>query len=316
MRKGWHAGLVCASIAISVATTGPNAAAQASLTPIRAAYVPAAMWLPAWVAKERGIFTKNGLDVTLTVAQNLGLLPGTAGRQFDFVPSTPPDLIKAVAAGLDVIGVAAAATESEDHPTTQVIVRADSGIAGAKDLTGKLIAVPAIGSVIHVSTLNWLKHNGVDISTVRAVEVPFPNMGDQLKSKRVEAVEAVDPIAGSLRAAGNVAIAAPLLSVQKDVLFAFWIAQGTWARDNQPILKAWKSSLDEALAFIASNPDEARKIMAQYTKLPEPVLQKTPLPTYKTAISPKDLEVWVGVMKDVGQLPLPVDAGKLVIGAY
>ena len=28
----------------------------AQLKPIRAAYVPASMWLPAWVAKERGFF--------------------------------------------------------------------------------------------------------------------------------------------------------------------------------------------------------------------------------------------------------------------
>jgi ABC-type nitrate/sulfonate/bicarbonate transport system substrate-binding protein len=56
-------------------------------------------WLPAWVAKEKEFFAKHGLDVTLTVAQNLSVLPGTVGRQFEFVPSTAPDLPKAVASG-------------------------------------------------------------------------------------------------------------------------------------------------------------------------------------------------------------------------
>lgn len=55
-------------------------------------------WLPAWVAK-KDFFAKHGLDVTLTVAQNLSVLPGTVGRQFEFVPSTAPDLLKAVAGG-------------------------------------------------------------------------------------------------------------------------------------------------------------------------------------------------------------------------
>ena len=93
-------------------------------------------------------------------------------------------------------------------------------------------------------------------------------MGDQLKSKRVDAVESVDPIAGSLRAAGDVVLVAPLLSVKKDVVFAFWIAQGTWARENRPVVKEWTAALDDAIAYIGSNPDDARKIMAQVHQTP------------------------------------------------
>ena len=83
-----------------------NANAQEKLTKVRAAYVPVATWLPAWVAKDKGIFEKHGLDVTLTPIQNLSLLPGTVGRQFEFAASTAPDLLKAVAGGLDVVATA------------------------------------------------------------------------------------------------------------------------------------------------------------------------------------------------------------------
>jgi NitT/TauT family transport system substrate-binding protein len=123
---------------------------------------PVITWLPAWVAKEKGFFAKHGLDVTLSVAQNLSILPGTVGRQFEFVPSTAPDLLKAVASGLDVVAVAASVFETEDNVSTQLMVAKDSGIASAKDLSGKLIATPTIGGVIHVSVLYWLKKNGVD----------------------------------------------------------------------------------------------------------------------------------------------------------
>src|SRR6201995_4597905 len=211
---------------------------------VRAAYIPVITWLPAWVAKEKGFFAKHNLDVTLTVAQNLSVLPGTLGRQFEFVPSTAPDLLKAVASGLDVVAVAASVFETEDNVSTQVMVAKDSGIASAKDLTGKLIATPTIGGVIHVSVLYWLKKNGVDPASIRAVEVPFPNMPDQLKAKRVDAVESLEPFAGALRANGNVSIATPLLSVGKDVLFPFWISQGAWARANLPTIKAWIAALE------------------------------------------------------------------------
>jgi NitT/TauT family transport system substrate-binding protein len=90
------AGAVAAALtALALVATPTRAQAP---TPIRAAYVPVVTWLPAWVAK-KDFFAKHGLDVTLTVAQNLSVLPGTVGRQFEFAPSTAPDLLKAVASG-------------------------------------------------------------------------------------------------------------------------------------------------------------------------------------------------------------------------
>ncbi len=191
--------------------------------------------------------------------------------------------------------------ETEQKPTTFVIVRPDSGIAGPKDLAGKLIATPTIGGVVHVSVLYWLKKNGVDPASVRAVEVPFPNMPDQLKAKRVDAVESLEPFAGALKAGGNVSITAPLLSVGKEVLFPFWISQGEWARANVPTIKAWIAALEDAKAFIEKDRTEARQILAQYTKLPPAVVQSTPFPEYRFKITPEDIEVWATALKEVGR---------------
>ncbi|WP_424629460.1 ABC transporter substrate-binding protein [Bradyrhizobium sp. SYSU BS000235] len=305
---------VVTGLGIALATAGAPVQAQtAKPVAVRAAYIPVVTWLPAWVAKEKGFFAKHGLDVTLSVAQNLSVLPGTVGRQFEFVPSTAPDLLKAVASGLDVVATSGEVFETEDNASTYVMVGKDSGIKSAQDLKGKLIATPTIGGVIHVATLYWLKKNGVDPASVRAVEVPFPNMADQLKAKRVDAVEALEPFVGALKAQGNVALTAPLLSAGKEVIFPFWISSGEWARANKSTVTAWKASLDDAIAFIKQNPDEARSILAHYTKLPEAVVKATPFPTYRTAITAKDIEVWGSVLREVGQLATTVDSQKLVV---
>jgi ABC-type nitrate/sulfonate/bicarbonate transport system substrate-binding protein len=156
-------GAVAAIAAAALfAISAPPAVGQQKLTPVRIAYVPVATWLPAWVAKDTGIFAKHGLDVSMTPVQNLSLLPGTVGRQFEFAASTPPDLIKAAAGGVDVVGVAGEAIETKDNQAMAVIVRKDSGITGPKDLKGKAIAAPTLGAVMHVATLYWLKKSGVD----------------------------------------------------------------------------------------------------------------------------------------------------------
>jgi NitT/TauT family transport system substrate-binding protein len=312
-RIRWALAVVVAAAFCS--STHEVAVAQQTLTKVRAAYVPVATWLPAWVAKDKGIFDKHGLDVTLTAVQNLSLLPGTAGRQFEFAASTAPDLLKAVAGGLDVVATAGEAVETKGNPTMQLIVRQDSNIKGPKDLIGKVVAAPTLGAVMHSATLYWLKKNGVDPSAVRGVEVPFPNMGDQLKAGSVDAAEALVPFTGAMLAAGNVSLGDPLLAAGDEVLFPFWISDGTWARGNRPVIKAWIDALTEAEAYMTANPGEARDILAKYSRLPPAVVAKVPLPTYRFTIKPDELGVWIEVLKDLGQLSVAVDKTKIVVTA-
>ena len=291
----------------------PMPADGAGKTTVRAAYIPVVTWLPAWVAKDKGFFEKNDLDVSLTVAQNLSILPGTLGRQFDFAPSTAPDLIKAVVGGIDVVAVAGQAIETKDNPSTHLIVRSDSAIRSVQDLKGKVIATPALGAIIHVSLLHSLKKNGIDPASIRAIEVPFPNMADQLKAGNVDAVEALEPFAGQLLAAGNRSLGDPLLSVGDEVLYPFWISQRQWAESHRGVVEAWVASLEKAKEFIDANPTEARAVLAKYTRLPAPVVEKIPFPTYRFSLRSRDFAIWVTVLKDLGQIAEFVDESRLVV---
>ncbi len=311
------ATLLLGAFAASAVLVLPVAvAAQApAKTVIRSAYIPAATWLPAWVAKDTGIFDRHGLDVSLAVIQNIGLLPGTVGKQFDIAPATPPDLINAAAKGLNVVGVAGGWVESSARRTVEIIVRKDSGITGPQDLKGKLVGSVALGSLIHVSTLYWLKKNGVDPNAIRAVEVPFPNMPDQLKAGRLDAVEVIEPFLTPLLAVGNVTLGDPILTVASPTHGTMWIADGTWARANPGVLKNWIASLTEAADYIKTNPEASRAILGKYTKLPEPVVRTIPIPDYDAGLEPKELEPWIRILTELGQVTKPLDAASLVVKA-
>jgi NitT/TauT family transport system substrate-binding protein len=113
------------------------------------------------------------------------------------------DLIKAVAGGLYVVAVAGETIEAKGNPSTHLIERADSPVRNIADLKGRVVATPTLGAIIHVSFLHALKKNSIDPASIRAVEVPFPNMADQLKAGNVDAVEALDPFVGQLLASGR-----------------------------------------------------------------------------------------------------------------
>ena len=282
---------------------------------IRAAYVPVATWLPLWVAKDKGPFERNGLDVSLTSFPILALLPPTVGRQFDLAPTTAPDLLNAVASGLKLVAVAGGTVELSSNQSYQVIVRPDSGINSPKDLNGKRIGTSAIASVMHVANLHWLKANGADPSSIVPVEVPFTGMMDQLKAGRVDAVEALQPFVGQMLAAGYKSLGDPLLSVGDPVLFPFWMAETSWARDNRAVIKKWIVSLEEALRMIRSDDAMAREVLAKYTGLPAQIVARIPYPAYQFTIKPDQLGVWKNVLVSQGKPVANVDINALVVTA-
>jgi NitT/TauT family transport system substrate-binding protein len=294
----------------SLMAAGPAAAQK---IPVRAAYVPAVTWLSAWVAKEEGYFDEQGLDVSFIAVQNISLVPGTVGKQLDIAPATVIDLINAVGGGIDVVAVTGNHSDTPDHVTNTIIVRKDSGIKGVKDFAGKTVATPTVGAILHIALLHWMKKEGVDINSIRAVEVPFPNMPDQMQAGRVDVAEAVQPFASRMIAAGHVALGDQLLQIANPARSTVWISERTWAASHRPVIAKWTAALSKARELIEKNPQRARAVLAQYTKLPPAVVESIPLPYFEVKLAPQELDVWIRVMSDLGNLQKPLKGADLMI---
>jgi NitT/TauT family transport system substrate-binding protein len=292
-----------------------TATTTAGPTVLRVAFVPATTVLPLHVAKAQGFFERNRLDVTLTQAANISDIPATLGRQFDLTLGTATDLIRAGGAGLDVVEAAGNTVDTKANPFVHLIVRPDSGITDVAQLEGRTVGSPTLSGVIHAAVLNWAKQKGVAPADIRGVEAPSPNLPDQLKAKRVDAVEALEPFASSLKKDGNVSLGDPFGSIADPLATNFWMAQGSWARSHRDVVARFVDSLRQAVVSVQQNQPEARRILQGYTNMPAPVASTVPLPTYDLDIRTDDLAKWVRVLKDIGQFSGQVDVKKLVLSA-
>lgn len=299
----------------SSGSKGDTATTVAGPTKLRVSFVPATTVLPLHIAKEKGIFERNHLDVTLEQAANISDIPATLGRQFDIALGTATDLIRAGTAGLDVVQVAGNTNSTKENPFVQLVVPASSGITSVAQLKGKTVGSPTLSGVIHAAVQYWAKQQGVEPGAIKGVEAPSPNLPDQLKAGRVDAVEALEPFATNLKKAGNVSLGDPFSSIADTLATNFWMAQGTWAHRNEAVVDRFVKSLEEAEAFIRQNPAEARQVLQAYTGLPAPVASSVPLPTYNFKVRTADLGKWVKVLKDIGQLNGDVDPKELVLSS-
>ena len=309
-------GAACGSDSESSSESqGTTATTVAGPTKLRISFVPATTVLPLHVAKEQGIFERNNLDVTLEQAANISDIPATLGRQFDIALGTATDLIRAGAAGLDVVQVAGNTNSTKENPFVHLIVPANSGITDVAQLKDKTVGTPTLSGVIHAAVQYWVKQKGVEPGAIKGVEAPSPNLPDQLKAGRIDAVEALEPFATNLKNAGNVSLGDPFASIADTLATNFWMAQGSWSRDNKVAIDRFVKSLEEAVAFIEQNPTQARQTLQAYTGMPAPVANSVPLPTYNFDVRAGDLDKWVRVLKDIGQLDGNIEAKDLVVSS-
>ena len=324
MRRSIHAltrplaAVLTAGALVAVAGCGDDDAATTESaasgpTKVRVSYVPATTVLPLHVAQQQGFFKRNGLDVSLKEAANISDIPATLGRQFDIALGTATDLIKAGGAGVDVVQIAGNTIDTKDNPFVQLMVGKKSQIKSTADLAGKKVGTPTLGGVIHAAVQYSAKQANVDHAKIRGVEAPSPTLPDQLKAGRIDAVEALEPFATTMKQKGAVSLGNPFAAIGQPLATNFWIANGAWARENTDVVDKYVAALEQAVAYIKANPQPSRKILQGYTNMPPKVSQIVPLPTYEFGIRTADLTKWVDVLKDVGQFKGDVDPQKLVL---
>ena len=108
-------------------------------------------------------------------------------------------------------------------------------------------------------------------------------MADLLKAGTLDAATAVEPMRTRIGGGGIGYLAAEYVSdVSPDVLVTAWITTGDWARKNPGRRRSFREAIGEGLAFIRTNPDEAKEIEKKYLGFNSPKF-----PTFENVVKPR-----------------------------
>ena len=227
---------------------------------------------------------------------------------------TPTTFLQAVDGGLDLVVVAGVSRTSHATGRNHIVVRKDSGIKEPKDLVGKKFAVPGLNAVFHVMVRHWLTLQGVDYKSVNFVEAVFPVHGDMLRSGQVDAVITADPFYSSILSRGDgVSLVNMSQQFPEGNSTMMYVATRDYASKNPAVIAGFRAALEEAKAFIASNPDKAREDIGKTLKLPPAAVAGISIPAVDTTVTREQLSFWINVMKQQNMLSREIDPAKLLL---
>jgi NitT/TauT family transport system substrate-binding protein len=218
--------------------------------------------VPYAVAMDKGLFKKNGVDVTgiLTAAGGGTAVRNTLAGGIPFGEVSLAAAVQAINAGQKLIIIGAGAQTVSDQ---MWVVKKDSTLTGIKDLIGKQIAYTSPGSVSNMVILMTLKANGITQAQVKLV--PAGDLGANIAAVGSGAVDA--GFCDELVYAQSKDLVKPLFMVRDTMdprmMQTVMITTAEYAKAHPDIIKGLIAARREGLAYALEHPDEAAEITAK-----------------------------------------------------
>jgi len=212
---------------------------------------------PFYIAREKGYFKDEGVDIELSVMENTPLKMGAlmAGR-IDIVASTADEFPTYMRNGKPLRYILAV-----DNSNGGDGVVANKSIKTVADLKGRTVAFEE-GSVSQFFINALLRRAGLTQKDIKMVNMTATDAGVAFTANRVDAAVTWEPhlSQGAATEHGKVLVS----SAQTPGLIVDVIAvRDTTAKEKRKELEAFVRAWQRALDFLASNPDEAYQIMAK-----------------------------------------------------
>jgi NitT/TauT family transport system substrate-binding protein len=267
-------------------------------------------FLPAFVAKDTGIFAQHGLDVTLQIVPAPPVVPPmlvSGSVQIGY--ATAPNFLLADEGGLDLVAVLGAARLQKSNSKVSLVARTGLAIGKAEDLKGRKIGVPGFNSIFEMFLRKWFIIHNVPRDQVTLIETPLLTMGDLLRSAQIDAATAIEPIRGRIVASGAAQLSLDFFSeVNPDILGSFWMATRDWAGAHPAEVAAYRAAMADGLAYVLAHPDEARDIEKKAMGFADPGVA-----SWDLKLDPADFVFVQTLAGELGVSHQTIDVSKLIL---
>ena len=272
---------------------------------------------PSLYALQAGLFKKYGVNVQLVKSPNgAQALAALAGGSLDIAGTSLLPFFSAVSRGLPLQLVAPLALSTADSEYAVVLVKKDAPYKTGRDFNGKTIASSALKDLNWLATMAWIRENGGDIGTIRAIEMPASAIPAALQDGRIDAATVTTPrYVQALSQGGVRVLGRAYQAIAKRFLFAAMAARTEWADKNGAVIERFGQALRDATLFANAHHADTVDLYAQFAHIDPKVIATAPRSISAPYLDPKEMEPLIAAAVRYKVLDKALDATRLVNAA-
>jgi NitT/TauT family transport system substrate-binding protein len=233
--------------------------------------------------------------------------------QFQFGLSNVTSLLIAQSRGLPLKVVSnGVASTGKDKADFGGVVTREASIRTAADLAGKRVAVNTLTNIGDPTIRASVRKAGGDPSSIKFVELAFPDMPAALQAGRVDAIWVVEPFLSTSLAQGGRLVASNYVDTAPDLTVAVYFTSEQLIKNDPDLVKRFTEAMTESLAYADAHPDEARQVLTSYTQIDEAVIKELTLPKWPAEINRASVETLAALAVQDGLVTKQPDLAALL----
>lgn len=292
-----------------------TAAESAEPVTLKVGVIPIADVAPLYLGIEQGFFEEESLTVEPELAAGgAEIVPAvmSGSNQIGFSNIVSEMLAASEGLPIQIISQGVLGAASEGEAWSKVLVPGDSDVKAPADLAGKTIAVNTLKNIGEVTIKATLENEGVDVSTLEFIEIPFPDMLAALDEGQVDAAWEVEPFVTAGEGGGNRGIIAPYEGTAPDLTVATYFASTDYIESNPDVVDRFVRAMRKSLDYAQANPDAVRAIVGTYTEIPEEAALAMHLPQWSPDLTTDTIEQVGELMVQYGLVDEQPDVSALI----
>lgn len=301
-----------------LAGLGAGFASVALARPARAndalhiATIPLDAGAEAYYASDLGYFRDAGIDAQVdSMASGAAISAAVVSGAVDIGFSNLLTLAVAFNHNVPVTILAPGSLYTATIPTSVLMVPKDSPVKTARDLNGKTLAVNGLKTITQYAPQLWMDKNGGDSSTVKFVEMTFPQILEALGTNRVDAAIVADPFIAQAKNSARI-LADAYDAIGSRYIIGCWFTTTQWAAAHADLAKRFGAVIAKTAQWANTHKPQSGAILAKYSKM-DPAVAATMLRVdYAPRFDISQMQPEIDLLARYGGLPATYPAAELI----
>jgi NitT/TauT family transport system substrate-binding protein len=246
---------------------------------------------------EQGFFEQEGLDVEVQPSQGgAEAIPAIVSGDVQIAGSNAVSVLLAATQGIDLRIIAPGTFARPEKDFSAIMVSKDGPIRQPGDLEGKRIAVNTLKNVTEVTAREALAKEGVDPSSLRLTELPFPEMAQAVLKGDADAAFLIEPFVTAAKNEGLRSLANPYNDTQPGLQVGSYVAQAGFTEENAELVDGFANGVARTAEAIEEDPEQFRSFLPEASELPPEAAKAVTLPQWRAKNDRESLDLLAQLM--------------------